>query len=69
MYEIYAKMRDERALTDYQVCKETGIPTSTMSGWKAGRFTPKVDKLLLIARLFNVPVTELLEVTDAVPKA
>ena len=69
MYNTYAKLRDERGLTDYSVAKETGISTVTMSAWKAGKYTPKVDKLLLIARLFNVPVTELLEVTDAVPKA
>jgi len=69
MYEIYAKLRDERGMTDYQVCQETGIPTSAISGWKAGRFTPKVDKMVKIARLFNVSVDELLGVSYAVPKA
>lgn len=63
MYEIYAKLRDERAMTDYQVCKETGIPTSAISGWKTGRFTPKVDKLVKIAKLFNVTMDELLGIT------
>lgn len=65
MYDIYATLRDERGMTDYQVCKETGIPTSAMSGWKAGRFTPKVDKMVKIARLFNVSMDELLGVATA----
>lgn len=60
MYEIYARLRDNRGMTDYQVCKETGIPTSAMSGWKSGRFTPKVDKMIKIAKLFNVSMDELL---------
>lgn len=60
MYEIYARLRDNRGMTDYQVCKETGIPTSAMSGWKSGRFTPKVDKMVKIAKLFNVSMDELL---------
>ena len=62
MYDIYAKFRDERGMTDYQVCKATGIPTSAMSGWKAGKFTPKVDKMLKIAKLFGISVDELLGV-------
>ncbi len=60
MYEIYAKMRDVRGMTDYQVCKETGIPTSVMSSWKNGKYKPKVDRLVKIAKLFNVTVDELL---------
>ena len=69
MYEAYARLRDERGMTDYRVSQETGISPSTLSCWKTGRYTPKIDKLMLIAKLFNVTVTDLLEVTDAVPKA
>lgn len=69
MYETYARLRDERGMNDFQVCKETGIATSTLSSWKAGLYTPKVNKLLLIARLFGVTVSDLLEDADAVPKA
>ena len=69
MYEIYAKLRDARGMTDYQVCQETGIATSAMSGWKNGKFTPKIDKMVKIAKLFGVTIDELLEADDAVPKA
>ena len=69
MYKTYAQMRDERGLTDYRVCQETGIAAATLSAWKSGKYTPKIDKLMLIAKLFNVTVTDLLEEPDAVPKA
>lgn len=68
MYDIYAKLRDARGMTDYQVCKETGIPTSAMSGWKNGKFTPKIDKMVKIAALFGVTIDDLLEEPDAVQK-
>ena len=60
MYEIYAKLRDSRGMTDYQVCKETGIPTSVMSCWKTGKYTPKVDRMVKIAKLFHISMDELL---------
>lgn len=60
MYKKYALLRDERGLTDYRVAAETGISPSTLSDWKNDLYTPKVDKLILIAKLFNVPLEELL---------
>ena len=69
MYDIYAKLRDERGMTDYAVAMETGILAQTLYDWKAGRSTPKVDKLLKIAKLFNVTVSDLIqEEPDAVQK-
>ena len=35
MYEKYLKLLKDRGVTTYQVCKETGIPESTISMWKA----------------------------------
>lgn len=60
MYEIYARMRDERGMTDYQVAKQTNIAGQTLYAWKDGKYTPKIDKLRKIAKLFGVPVGELL---------
>lgn len=56
MYQKYVVLRDERGVTDYKVSKETGISKSTFSEWKSGRSQPKVDKLLKIARYFEVPI-------------
>lgn len=69
MYNTYARLRDARSMTDYSVAKETGISTVTLSAWKNGKYTPKVDKLVKIAKLFGVTIDDLLEDTDAVPKA
>ena len=69
MYDIYAKLRDERGLTDYSVAKETGILAQTLYDWKSGRSTPKIDKMVKIAKLFGVTIDDLLEADDAVQKA
>lgn len=55
-YEKYAKLRDARELTDYQVCMKTDIKAATISSWKTGAYAPKIEKLIAIAKLFNVPL-------------
>lgn len=57
MYRYYEIARNERGLKDYDVCKKTGIPASTLSDWKNGRIkTLKPDKLVLIANALDVSV-------------
>lgn len=38
------------------MAKGAGIPYSTITDWKAGRYTPKLDKLQKIADFLNVSV-------------
>ena len=59
MYAKYAKLRDTAGITDYRVAQETGISTSTLTNWKKGRYTPKVDKLSKIATYFGVSIEDL----------
>lgn len=61
MYETFEKLLKEHNVTAYQVCNETGISRSTISDWKAGRYTPKVDKMQKIATYFDVPLETLLK--------
>lgn len=61
MYKKYAELRDNAKITDYEVCKQTGIATATLSSWKTGRYTPKADKLYALAKLFGVPIEYFLE--------
>lgn len=61
MYPKYAELRNSAGVTDYKVAKDTGISTSTLTNWKYGRYTPKVDKLSKIATYFNVSVNYFLE--------
>lgn len=60
MYEIFEQLCLEHNVTPYRVCKETGLTTATISNWKAGRYTPKADKLQIIADYFGVPLSFLL---------
>ena len=56
MYDIYCRLRDQKGMSDYQVSKDTGIPRSTFSDWKSGRYVPKAEKLQKIADYFGVSV-------------
>lgn len=56
MYEKYLALKTKKGVTDYEVAKETGVSTVTLSHWKQGRYTPKVDKLLAISKYFDVPI-------------
>ena len=60
MYEIFEKLCHKKGVTPYRVCKETGLTTSTISNWKAGRYTPKQDKMQKIAEYFGVSVDYLM---------
>lgn len=61
MYKEYARLRNERGITDYKVAKDTGISTATLSNWKNGAYRPKIDKLLIIADYFGVSVEDLIK--------
>lgn len=60
-HEKYDSLRAKKGVTDYEVAKETGVRTSTLSNWKAGRYTPKIDKIKKIADYFGVPIEYFLE--------
>ena len=60
-YEKYAEFRDKKGLTDYAVAKQTGLDPSQFSNWKAGRYSPKTDKLAKIAKELDVTIEKLIE--------
>lgn len=60
MYEIFEQLCREKGVTAYKVCKGTGITTATISNWKAGRYTPKQEKMQKIADYFGVSVEYLM---------
>ena len=61
LYEKFAKLLDETNKTAYQVSKDTGVSTATLSSWKKGEYTPKVDKLKILADYFGVSIEYFLE--------
>ena len=61
MYEKFAELLDKTNKTSYQVSKDTGISTATLSNWKNGNYTPKIDKLKILADYFGVSIEYFLE--------
>lgn len=64
MYKNFKKLLEERNISAYRVGKDTGIAQSTLSDWKTGKSTPKLDKLITIANYFSVPIERLIEGDD-----
>lgn len=60
MYEVYAKLRDDKGLSDYKVAQDLGFSRSTLSQWKAGTHQPKADKLQKLADYFGVSLDYLM---------
>lgn len=69
MYEQFEKLCKINNVTPYRVCKETGLTTATISNWKAGRYTPKADKLQKIADYFGVTLEYLMAGTEPAEKS
>lgn len=63
-YETYETIRNEKGLKDSDVCRLTGIKSPTMTDWKKGRYTPKMDKLQKIADALNVSLDRILTGQD-----
>ncbi|KAA8502003.1 helix-turn-helix transcriptional regulator [Mediterraneibacter catenae] len=59
-YERYCEIRDKCELKDSDVAKGAGITKSTFSDWKAGRYTPKQDKMQKISDYLGVSVEYLM---------
>lgn len=55
-YEAFERLCKEHGVTPYRVAKETGVTTATLSSWKAGKYTPKSEKLQKLADYFGVNV-------------
>lgn len=65
MYSIIKSLCDERGISIYEMCKDTGIGRSVISELKAGRSkTLGADKARKIAEYFNVSVDYLLGKTS-----
>lgn len=61
MYEKLQVLLDKTNKTAYQVSKDTGISTATLSSWKRGEYRPKIDKIKILADYFGVSIEYFLE--------
>ena len=60
-YELYARLRDSKGLTDNKVAKLTGIPQTTIANWKRKGNIQRIDRLMELANFFEVPLEELIQ--------
>lgn len=60
-YETYVEYRDKAGHTDHTISVKTLIPKSTFSEWKRGKYTPKSEKLMKIAKVLKIPNSKVLE--------
>lgn len=56
MYAVLEELMKERGVKPADIAKATGLRQSMFTDWKKGRYTPKTDKLQLIADYFDVPL-------------
>ena len=67
-YSKFEKLCEANGVTAYRVAKETGISQATLSNWKKGNYTPKLDKMKRIADYFNVSVDYFQDEKPVVPE-
>lgn len=67
MYEIFAKLLEEKGLKAADVTRATGIKSPVFSEWKKGKSRPNTEKMIKIANFLDVSVEYLL--TGKEPKS
>lgn len=65
MYSIFEQLLAKSGEKVKDVSAATGIRPGVFSDWKKGRYTPKIDKLTLIAQHFGVSVEYLTKGEEA----
>ncbi len=60
-YENFIKIVKNKGLTPYKVSKGTGISGATLTSWKNGTYTPKLDKIRQIAEFLGVDIKDITE--------
>lgn len=56
MYEIFAKLLEEKGLRAADVTRATGIKSPVFSEWKKGKSKPNTEKMIKIANFLGVSV-------------
>lgn len=60
MYEFFKKLLEERGLTAYRFCKDTGISPSTISTWKKRNTKASLQLAETISTYFGVSINYLM---------
>lgn len=62
-YQRFKEIREKSGLSEYQVSQKSDgkISTSVLTQWSRGDYDLKLDKLQVLAKVFNVPITYFIE--------
>ena len=55
MYDNYAKIRDAKGLSDFEVAKRAGISRAALSRWKQGKSAPSKTTRYKICHVLGIP--------------
>ena len=58
--KFIAQLRRERMLSQEQLGEIIGVTNKTISRWETGTYLPPAEMLLVMSKLFNVSINELL---------
>lgn len=62
--ERLLKLRKENALSQEELGEKLNVTRQTVSKWELGETTPEMEKLIEMAKLFNVSTDELIKESD-----
>ena len=54
--ERLKELRIEKNLTQCDLAKQTGLSQAIIANWEAGKKSPTLDNLIIIARFFNCSI-------------
>ena len=63
----FVQLRKQSGLSQEQLAEKIGVSRQAVSKWERSEASPDTDNLILLARLYNVSLDELLKTDDEIP--
>lgn len=60
MWKVFESLIKSRGITVNKFLKDTNLNPATIYNWKKGKYTPKIEKMKIIADYFGVSVEYLM---------
>lgn len=62
-------LRKEKGLSQEQLAEKIGVSRQAVSKWERSEASPDTDNIILLARLYNISLDDLLRTEDDIPEA
>lgn len=62
-------LRKEKGLSQEQLAEKIGVSRQAVSKWERSEASPDTDNIILLARLYNISLDELLKTEDDIPES